>query len=185
MARYTGGMNAIRLIQAGLVLVACTVSTSLFAQWQWLDKDGRKVYSDRPPPTDIPAKNILKQPAGRTSMPTPIAPMVADEANKPVAGASAPVVAASGPKGSGVDKELEEKKKKAAQAELAKKKAEEEQLATAKAENCARAKQAKATYDSGMRIARTNEKGEREMLDEAARAAESKRIQSVIDADCK
>lgn len=118
-------------------------------------------------------------------MPTPIAPVVADEANKPVAGASAPVVAASGPKGSGVDKELEEKKKKAAQAELAKKKAEEEQLATARAENCARAKQAKATYDSGMRIARTNEKGEREMLDEAARAAESKRIQSVIDADCK
>ena len=136
-------MNAIRLFHAGLVLVACTVSTSLFAQWQWLDKDGRKVYSDRPPPTDIPAKNILKQPAGRTTMPAPIAPVVADEANKPLASASAPAVAASGPKGSGVDKELEEKKKKAAQAELAKKKAEEEQVAKAKAENCVRAKQAK------------------------------------------
>ena len=178
-------MNAIRLIQAGLVLVACTVSTSLFAQWQWLDKDGRKVYSDRPPPTDIPAKSILKQPAGRTSMPTPIAPVVADGADKPLAAASAPAASASGPKGSGVDKELEEKKKKAAQAELAKKKAEEEQVAKAKTENCARAKQAKATYESGIRIARTNEKGEREMLDEAARAAELKRVQSVIDADCK
>ncbi|MBK9574536.1 MAG: DUF4124 domain-containing protein [Rhodoferax sp.] len=178
-------MNAIRLFQAGLVLVACTVSTSLLAQWQWVDKDGRKVFSDRPPPTDIPAKDILKQPAARTRLPASIAPAVADGADKPSAGASAPGAAASGPKGSGVDKELEEKKKKAAQADQEKKKEAEEQAAKAKVENCARAKQAKATYDSGIRIARTNEKGEREMLDESARAAESKRIQAVIDSDCK
>jgi hypothetical protein len=33
------------------------------AQWQWIDKDGRKVYSDRSPPSDIQEKNILKRPA--------------------------------------------------------------------------------------------------------------------------
>ncbi|MDP2369052.1 DUF4124 domain-containing protein [Rhodoferax sp.] len=174
-----------RLIQAALVLVACTVSTSLLAQWQWVDKDGRKVFSDRPPPSDIPPKNILKQPAGRTTMPAAIAPIVADGADQPSAAASAPLAGASGPKGSGVDKALEDKKKKAAQAELAKKRAEEEQVTKAKIENCARAKQAKATYESGIRIARTNEKGEREVLDESARAAESKRIQAVIDSDCQ
>lgn len=178
-------MNVIRLFQAGLVLVACTVSTSLLAQWQWLDKDGRKVFSDRPPPPDIPAASILKQPAARVTMPAKIAPVAADGADKPAGAASAPSAAASGPKGSGVDKSLEEKKKKAAQEETAKKKEAEEQAASAKAENCARAKQSKATYDSGIRIARTNEKGEREMLDESARAAESKRIQAIIDSDCK
>lgn len=178
-------MNAIRLFQAGLVLVACAVSTSVCAQWQWVDKDGRKVFSDRPPPTDIPAKDILKQPAARARMPVATAAAVADGAEKPLAGASAPAAAASGPRAGGVDKELEEKKKKAAQADQEKKKEAEEQAAKAKIENCARAKQAKATYDSGIRIARTNEKGEREMLDESARAAESKRMQTVIDSDCK
>jgi hypothetical protein len=39
--------------------------------------------------------------------------------------------------------------------------------------------------DSGARLARTNAKGEREIMDDAARATESQRIQSVIDADCK
>ena len=178
-------MNAIRFLQTGLVLVACTVSTSLMAQYQWVDKDGRKVFSDRPPPTDIPAKDILKQPPTRTRMPAQIAPVVADGVDKSAAGASAPVGSASAPKGSGVDKDLEAKKKQAAQVDQEKKKEAEEQAAKAKAENCARAKQAKATYDSGIRIARTNEKGEREMLDEAARAAESKRVQTIIDADCK
>ena len=99
--------------------------------------------------------------------------------------ASAPQEAASAPKLSGVDKELAEKKKKAEEAEVAKRKTEEEKVVKAKVENCARAKQAKTSFDSGVRIARTNEKGEREVMDDAARSAEVKRIQSVIDADCR
>ena len=55
----------------------------------------------------------------------------------------------------------------------------------AKIENCARAKQARTTFDSGVRVARTNAAGEREVMDDAARAAEVKRIQAVIDSDCK
>lgn len=98
--------------------------------------------------------------------------------------ASAPLQAASAPKLSGVDKDLLEKKKKAEEAETAKRKADEEKIVKAKVENCARAKQAKTSFDSGVRIARTNDKGEREVMDDAARAAEVKRIQAVIDADC-
>jgi hypothetical protein len=55
----------------------------------------------------------------------------------------------------------------------------------ARAENCARAKQARISYESGVRLARVNEKGEREMVDDAARATELKRIKAIIDADCK
>ncbi|WP_313879318.1 hypothetical protein [Rhodoferax mekongensis] len=89
------------------------------------------------------------------------------------------------PKDAGVDKALDAKKKQAEAAEAAKKKAEEERIAKAKADNCKLARQAKATFDSGARISRTNAAGEREFLDDAARAAEAQRIQGVIDADCK
>lgn len=46
------------LIAAGLLCIA----SSSMAQWQWLDRSGRKVFSDRPPPADISEKNIIKRP---------------------------------------------------------------------------------------------------------------------------
>lgn len=156
------------------------------AQWQWTDKDGRKIFSDRPPPADVLEKNILKRPSARGG-----AAGKAD-ATHPVGGAgdavetaaSAPQAAASVPKLSSVDKELAEKKKKAEEAETARRKAEQERIVKAKVENCARAKQSKAGLGSGLRITRINEKGEREILDDAARATEVKRVQSIVDADC-
>jgi hypothetical protein len=84
-----------------------------------------------------------------------------------------------------LDAKLEEKKKQAEQAEAAKKKAEEERIAKLKAENCERARKAKAALDSGVRLATVNAKGERDFMDDAARAAESKRIQGIVAADCK
>lgn len=42
-----------------------------------------------------------------------------------------------------------------------------------------------ATLDSGMRMARLNDKGEREVLDDAQRAAELKRVNQIIAQDCK
>jgi len=43
----------------------CMVPLLAAAQWQWIDKDGRKVFSDRPPPSDIAPNRILKQPGQR------------------------------------------------------------------------------------------------------------------------
>ena len=148
------------------------------AQWQWIDKDGRKVFSDRAPPAEVQEKNILKRPVARAAVASTAAAVADVSAPVPQPGGSAPKL-------NGVDKDLQDKKKKADEAELAKRKAEEEKVLKAKVENCARAKQAKASLDSGMRIARTNEKGEREVMDDDARASEMKRIQSVIEADCK
>ena len=65
------------------------------------------------------------------------------------------------------------------------KKEEEQKIAAQRAENCKRAQAAKAGLDSGMRVARMNDKGEREVLDDAARAAELERTQAIIQADCK
>lgn len=161
--------------QAMLLGALWAVSTVALAQWQWVDKDGRKVFSDRPPPADIPEKSILKQPPGAVAKTLP---------PQPAAVASAPTVAPA-PKISGKDKELEEKKKQAEQAEAAKAKAEEDKFQQTRAENCRRAQQAKAGFDSGARIARTNSKGEREILDDETRASESKRLEEVIQKECK
>ena len=168
---------------AFFAVVLALSATGVWAQWQWVDKDGRKVFSDRAPGADIPEKSILKRPAGQRTTPAAQAP-AADAAANPTA-ASAPALPASAAKGAGVDKELEAKKKLAADAEAAKRKAEEERIAKAKAENCARAKQSKITFDSGVRISRTNAAGEREVMDDDARAAEGRRIQGIIDTDCR
>ena len=149
--------------------VACLLSLAASAQWQWIDNAGRKVFSDRAPPVDILEKNILKRPVAPASAPT----------------TSMPQDGASAPKLGGVDKELADKKKKASEAEAAKRKLEQENNLKARIENCARAKQSKINYESGMRMARTNEKGEREVLDDAMRAAELKRIQAIINSDCQ
>jgi len=168
---------------AFLAAILALSVTGTWAQWQWVDKDGRKVFSDRAPGSDIPEKNILKRPSGQRS--TPSVPAVSAEASAPQTTAPAPALSSSAAHGSGVDKELEAKKKQTADTEAAKRKAEEERVAKAKAENCARAKQAKAAFDSGVRVSRTNAAGEREVMDDSARAAEAQRIQGIINADCK
>ncbi len=164
-------------IRNAMVLgVVWAASLSAMAQWQWVDKDGRKVYSDRPPPADVPEKNILKQPGYRGgAAPAPAA--------GPASAAAAPASAAI-PRSAGKDKELEEKKKQAEQQEAAARKAEEEKFQKTRADNCARARQAKAGFDSGARIATTSKTGERIILDDEARAAEVKRLQDVIRSEC-
>ena len=162
--------------------LAMATSLTAAAQYQWIDKNGSRVYSDVAPPADIPAKNILKQPRG-SSLSAPVTEAPAQAA--PAAAAASAATPASGPATAGVDKALEEKKKQAEAAEAAKKKAEEQKLAQARAENCKRAREGKATLDSVVRMARTNEKGEREVLDDTQRAAELKRINGIIQSDCK
>ncbi len=173
--------------RALLFAFAMAASLTATAQYQWIDKNGSRVYSDVAPPADIPAKNILKQPRGSTATapraesPAPATPATGGAGTA----ATPPASAASGPATAGVDKALEEKKKQAEAAEAAKQKAEEQKVAQARAENCKRARSSKASMESGMRVARTNDKGEREILDDNQRAAEMKRIDGIIKSDCK
>ncbi|WP_028602160.1 DUF4124 domain-containing protein [Ottowia thiooxydans] len=172
-------MNFARIFTVCMLLIAASTAS---AQYQWVDKDGRKIYSDRAPPADVPQKSILKEPRGASRTAPRAAPESAASSTAPSAPATAP---AASPAPSGTDKALEEKKKQAEAAEAAKKKEEEQKVTAQRAENCKRALAAKAGLDSGIRIARTNDKGEREFLDDAARAAEQQRTQAVIQADCK
>lgn len=164
---------------------ACLLAaTAAQAQWQWIDQNNKKVFSDTAPPPEIPEKNILRRPGPpSSSRPTFSTAPAAPEAAAPAATTAA--AAPARPKPTGVDKELEEKARKAEEAEKAKQAAEAQKVAQAKAENCTRARQGKATMDSGIRVARMNAQGEREIMDDKMRAAEAQRLQSVIDSDCK
>jgi hypothetical protein len=157
-----------------LLALACTLPLAAAAQWQWLDKDGRKVFSDQAPPPDIAPTRILKGPKGHAIVP---------EAKAETAAVAVPVSTAL-PRPSGTDKGLEERKNKAAAAEAEQKKAEEAKVAAAKADNCSRARANKAAYDSGVRMMRMDAKGERQFIDDTQRADEVKRLNEVIARDC-
>lgn len=167
-----------KLIPALVLALACTtVAAASGPSWLWIDKDGRKVFSDRPPPPEVPDKDILKRPLTRdlgTTMPTA----------SPNA-AAAPAGAPPAPAANGVDKALQDKRKAAEAAEAAKRKADEDRNAQIRADNCARAMQAKSGLDSGGRMSRMNENGERVYLDESGIAAESARLQGIISENCR
>jgi hypothetical protein len=170
---------------------ACLLgATAVQAQWQWVDQNNKKVFSDQAPPPDIPDKNIVRRPGPASSRlsfsPAPAAAAAPDAGS--VQAAATPAAAprpAGSPKPTGVDKELEEKTRKAEEAEKARQAAEAQKVAQAKTENCKRAREGKATMDSGMRVARLNAQGEREIMDDKMRAAEAQRLQTTIDSDCK
>lgn len=169
------------LKNVALALATASFALSAFAQWQWIDKDGRKVFSDRSPPAEIKEKDILKRPGGS------VAVAVVSESAAPAAPALSASAAVKGgaPKLSGKDAQLEARKKQAEEEESAKKKAEDEKVVAVKADNCSQAKRYLTTLDSGVRIANTNAKGEREIMDDSKRAEEKKRAQGVADSSCK
>lgn len=192
--RYTARMNLTRLL---LPALACLWAATAAAQYQWVDKDGRKVFSDRPPPMDVPQKNILKEPralAPARSAPA-AAPAAADHTESAPAVASGAAGAAgtegtsAQPKASGTDKQLEDAKAKAEEEEKAKKKTEEEAKAKkdaqVRADNCQRARQAKTALEPGRLVATTNAQGEKVFMDDAKRAAELQRAEKTIQTDCK
>ncbi len=159
-------------------LLGVTLSLPAVAQWKWRDKNGQMQYSDLPPPIGIPDRDILQRPH----------PLLKPTAAAPAASAASGVASAP----SRVEPELEAKRRKAEedkvakeQAERVRREAEQEKMAAARASNCTRAQSYLKTLNDGMRIARTNAKGEREFLDDQQRAAEVERAKGIIATDCK
>lgn len=168
-----------------IIVILGLLPLGVSAQWAWTDKDGRKVFSDRAPSADVPDKSIFKRPGSGARPPSRDLTLNAVP-GEPATKASAPTPPeGSKPNASGVDKELAERKKKEEQTQAALRKAEEDRITKAKVDNCQRAKLAQKGLESGVRIGRINSQGEREIMDDAARAAEAKRIQAIVDSDCK
>jgi len=171
-------MNVLRLT---LLALACAAPVLASAQsWVWLDATGRKVFSDTAPPPGVADNRIIRQPGQRAT-----AAETQAQTTPVAAPAPAATAASNAPRLSGKDAALEEKKKQAEAAEAEKKKAQEAKLAQMREENCRRARAGKNDLTSGMRLARTNAKGEPVVMDDAAKQAEIKVIDEVIARDCK
>ena len=167
-----------QVITCGAAVLAL-VALPAEAQWKWRDRNGHVQYSDLPPPLGTPEQDILLRPSvqRRSTLLPPLLP--ASAASAASGAASNPLTPRT------VEPELEAKRKKVEADQAAKVKADEERIVAAKADNCNRARTQLRTLDSGIRITRANDKGEREFLDDKQRADEVKRARDAISSDCK
>ena len=177
---YTGVMTPSSCRPLVTVALCCAVTAwaqtaPLPPAWKWRDASGQIVVSDTPPPMSVPDKSILERPPLQR----------ARAAANAAAAASAPPLKAVADNAPRVDPELEARRKAAANEQVTQQKAEEQRAAAARVENCARAKSHLSALSEGYRMARTNDKGEREVLDDKGRADEMQRARAIIASDCK
>lgn len=160
------------LVSAALVVTPSQAGT----QWKWKDASGATQYSDRPPPAGTPESSILQRPSGASR---------ALQAAKPASDADSAASSAKPAAAKASESELDVKRRKAEEEKEAQRKVEEEKQAKARAETCTQARNYQRTLNDGIRIARTNSKGEREILDDKGRAEEQRRTQEAISNNCK
>jgi hypothetical protein len=147
------------------------------SQWKWRDASGQLHVSDMPPPASVPSNAILERPTDVRRNGRAVSPPAPAKASEGAASAARPAP--------GTDAELEARRKRAEDEKAAQQKVAQEKDAAVRAENCARARGHLAALNDGLRMTRTNEKGEREVLDDKVRAEEMQRARSVIASDCK
>jgi hypothetical protein len=175
-------MKSRRLGLLGLLISLLAASASAQVIWKWRDADGRIQISDRAPPAEVPDKDILQRPTNLRQPASSVA------ASAPGVGALSGVSAdspASAPSG---DAELEIKKRRLLAEQLAAKEAIAAVAAgkarAAKAESCKRAQAQLKMLESGQRVARPNDKGEMQLLDDKGRAEEVRRVQGAANIAC-
>jgi hypothetical protein len=167
------------LLLLAAVLALAGLGTSEAANlWKWRDASGRLTVSDQPPPREVPERDIVERPASVGRATQSVAPAA------PVAAPAAASVAAAAPR---VDAELEARRRaQALQARAAASapSSDDARRDAQRRENCARARTMLATLESGQRMARLNDKGERVVLDDAQRAQDVRRAREIIAAEC-
>lgn len=160
------------LLQVGLCIglgVAAGVSQAQIKCWT---ENGKRVCGDNPP---AGAKTTAIR--GTSSAPAPVAP--ADPAAKDAAGKAdrkGPLTPA--------EQEQEYRRRQAEAQKAAEKSAAEQRERAAKHEACEQAKAAMRTYESGQRVARTDDKGERYFLDDAQIAQERNKARQAMQKAC-
>jgi hypothetical protein len=166
--------RTLQLLAGSALMLCATVS---YAQYVWVDANGTKQFSDRPPPPGIPAKNIIKQPGGAAS---------SKAANTDLAPAAAPLPAGADDKTppSLADREAEYRKRVKAKEEADKKAGTAAAAKANKKAACEGARAYKRSLDQGTRVTTTDKNGERSVMDDAQRAAEAARANKTIAEAC-
>jgi len=135
--------------------------------YQWKDASGRTVVSDTPPPGSAGKEaTVIGKPQpvtkGETAGEKPA------EAAKTLA-----------------EKELEFKKRQQEAREKAEKEAKQEKADADRKENCERARRNLAAIESGYSVATFDEKGQRQVFDEAQRKQEMDRYREFLGQSCQ
>lgn len=166
---------------AALFTLALSLPITALAQYVWLDANGGKHYSDVPPPTTVPAKQILKTPGN-----SPLMPAKNPELQNPTQaqeGVNAGKAEAKPPK-TNSEKNADFLKRKSEQAEKEKKSADDTKRLADKAKNCNRTRDYQRVLDSGQRISQTDKNGERAIMSDEQRAQEMRDTKQIL-AECK
>jgi|SRR5688572_30209929 len=143
-------------MRKALILITSLVfAGSAAAQYRWVDKNGRVQYGDTPP-TGASASALRPPPAATSDKAPP----------------------------TNAEKEADFRKRQMQADGERQKQALTEREAKDKRENCAQAKDAVRTLESGGRIARVDDKGERYFLDEAQIAQEAARARQAVQQWC-
>lgn len=164
-------------------------------QWQWLDGSGRKVYSDRPPPPDVPQNRILKAPRDAA----PAAPAASAEG-----GDGSPAQSSAG-EDAELKARVDAQAKTQAEAQAREQAAQDEENAKIKQENeriaqenerirrenaekrkaqCAAAQATLKRLEPGRRVMTTDAKGNAGYMDDATREAQRQRAQAIVRENC-
>jgi hypothetical protein len=138
------------------------------AQWVWKDDQGHTVISDQAPPATVPLKNIVRQP-GRTA-PPPVADDSAKDDTKTKSLA---------------DQDVDFKKRQKESADAAKKAADEADRKRSQQQHCDAQRSAINTMQSGQRMTRTDDQGNRVFVDDATRASDLANAQADFSKNCQ
>jgi hypothetical protein len=170
-------------VLAAALFVASTAAGA--APWQWRDAHGRMVYSDRPPPSDVRAAQIVRSPAPKAAS-TPSSAAAAEAPNDASASPSSPTVTpTSAPTApTWVEREREYRARQAQRAEEEAKAREESERVAAAQRACDELRRSIRTLESGLRVVSVNAGGETETLDDAQRGLRLKSARADLERNC-
>jgi type IV secretory pathway VirB10-like protein len=144
-----------------LVITLAMISLNAYAGLnKWVDAEGKVHYSDTPPP-EVKTQSVRNiSGKGQADAPASFAPK------------------------SLAEREAAMKKSKQAKEDDSQKKAEQENIEETKRRNCEASRQNKKTIEDGVRVTTYDEKGERTVMDDSARAQQLEEANKAISANC-
>lgn len=159
--------------------------------WQWRDASGRMVYSDRAPPPEVRASQIVRAPlqpgsfgpAANTATPATGSPGGAGASSMV---SSTPVAApgAAPQKPSWAERELASRKKAAEREENEAKLQKQREHDEANRRACTEMRNTLRALESGRRLSVVNARGESEVIDDAERSRRVETTRKDIERSC-
>ena len=135
--------------------------------WKYVDKDGKTVYTDQPPPANVQSKPVAPPPPPPT-LPATSGSKAGTAGNK-----------------SALERDKDAEKSRESAKEAAKKQEEAAQRAKLAEERCTQARSALQQFSEGGRLLKYNEKGERVYMDDEEIAKGLQKARQETEQACK